>query len=200
MKHYLALPSLAAVMLSTAAYAAPEKQGYAGARLGYGVASIDGNHGSKDLNINSMGAGAFVGFTRASDGLLSSSVRGELSFDYLTGSKKQNGATTTLGQSLAMIHLYNDFGAKDWKVKPFVGLGVGYAMPSYSVKAFGQKIDPKIEGSFAWAGAIGASYSVNEKWTADLGLRLTSVDTKAKSGAAFDYTDMTLTLGARYAF
>ena len=197
----LTLTSLA--VLAAGAVNAADPNPYVSLKTGY----VDGNI--------ELSKGSFGMFQRRLDGFTGAiaggaafevrpflTLRSDLEYAYSETSKDSMLlGKVNVQKHTVMINGYADLGEKTWAVKPYVGLGLGCGFGNAGPVHDKQSLQPR----FAYAGMLGAAYTINSHWALDLGAKYSVLDTSVKHmpGGGLDtltLTDTSYLLGVRYSF
>ena len=162
---------------------APDLDPYVSGKVGFVYTAPEGlNHDLFGANV--LGA---VGVNYKANWNVN--IRQELEASYaLQAGRNTNLVTNTFA---GMANLYFDFGRR-WTVRPYVGAGLGIA----SVIVNPKDVSAYSAFGFNWGLYAGLNIDLSYRWTMDLGLRYTEVETKHAS----DFPTYGLTLGMRYQF
>ena len=89
----------------------------------------------------------------------------------------------------------------DSAIKPYLGLGLGYADQSFYWKEKSTGDSETLESSnFAYQGMIGAEYSLNDKLNVGIEYKYFMADFDLPSGGAMDVSSQSVTAKVRYSF
>lgn len=124
------------------------------------------------------------------------SMRGELEYTY-SDTEQDKVDLIGLKNHAFMLNGYADFGKASWAIKPYVGLGVGYAIGQLGPSPTEEDVFGIIYGVSA-----GIAYDINSNFALDLGVKYTIQDLEwhADSDLVYKCPALAFTLGARYMF
>ena len=154
-----------------------------------------------------LGAGGAVGY-RYGNGWAA-----ELAWDYRRHNMKRVGGVATTGDFASNTYFVNGYYrfARTGMVRPFVGLGLGWAQEiDIDIERGGQQLSYSRSGSTALQAIVGAEYELSERWSlvGDLRwMRVRSGSFKPENAAAGGlllnqprYQPVSLQLGLTYRF
>ncbi|HNY24970.1 MAG TPA: outer membrane beta-barrel protein [Alphaproteobacteria bacterium] len=194
----IVLTSLLAVFAAGAASAAVTP--YASLKLGYdSVAKADVEENGVKMAETPDMSGYMGSIAGGASFDVSSTVglRAELEYVYADTEEDSSADAMTLSYSTVMVNGYADFGDASWVVKPYVGLGVGYAFGT--VGSGSEDIDAS---GLAYGISAGVVYPIDSNFALDLGAKYTIHDltTDEDSDVTLNVPAWSYMLGARYMF
>jgi len=183
----LLMTSLAALMVAGAANAADMKP-YASLKVGYLNDTAEDADDALTGYVGAIAGGAAFSINPQFD------VRAELEFAYGQTKKDEDVKLTS---SNLMVNAYVDYKASK-EMKPYVGVGVGYAMPAMEVLG----TDMDLKGALIYGVAGGVAYQLNDQIAIDLGVKynMSKLTPDVAGAPSLDLTSVSVLLGARYAF
>lgn len=197
-KHLL-VAAIAAVALTSTARAADSDTGkiYVGANIGLAVFH------DNDITAGGTATVAYksgLGFVGAIGYKFSKNLRLEGEYAYRSNKVKDIGGDTsynvlTMTVGNFGVNGYYDFAQVNLPVKPFLGLGLGYA----SGKLSGGGVSSK-DSEFSYQGIVGLAYPFDPNGNITVQYRYHSSQDFSKDGVNVAYSSSTFLAGVTYAF
>jgi opacity protein-like surface antigen len=202
-KHLLVAAIAAVALTSTARAAAPAPssgQVYVGANLG--LAIFHDNDVKSPADFTGSQTAAYksgLGFAGALGYKHNPNLRVEAEIAYRKNSVDKIGGFTLSDTNLTIwnygVNGYYDFANVNLPVKPFLGLGVGYASGKLQSGSFSSK-----DSQFSYQGIAGLAYPFDPNGNITFQYRYHSSSDFSKDGVTIAYSSSTFLAGITYAF